>query len=234
MNPLMKLILAVPVIMLFLVAVKCILILNKLKDSKYTKITGNGLMNLVFNKGNYGEFLTFLILEKLNIKYILANVYIKKQNQKTTEIDLLTVTKKGIFVYESKNYSGWIFGDEQNQNWTQSLNSKTKNKFYNPIFQNKGHIKALSEYLGIDAQHFKSYIIFSERCELKKVTVQSKDIKAIKRNELEKIQTQDLEMLPDILSDDQLIKIYYQLKACCLVNETVKREHINQVKSMKG
>ena len=43
---------------------------------------------------------------------VLRNVYIPKEDGETTEIDLLFITAKGIFVLESKNYSGWIFGSE--------------------------------------------------------------------------------------------------------------------------
>ncbi len=35
--------------------------------------------------------------------------------------------------------------------------------------QNKTHINALSQYLKVEQLHFISYIIFSERCELKVV-----------------------------------------------------------------
>ena len=43
----------------------------------------------------------------------LRNVYIPKDNGETSEIDVVYITQKGIFVFESKNYSGWIFGDEK-------------------------------------------------------------------------------------------------------------------------
>ena len=45
---------------------------------------------------------------------ILRNVYIPKENGETSEIDVLYITQKGIFVIESKNYSGWVFGSEKN------------------------------------------------------------------------------------------------------------------------
>ena len=37
---------------------------------------------------------------------ILRNVYVPKENGETSEIDVLYITQKGIFVIESKNYSG--------------------------------------------------------------------------------------------------------------------------------
>ena len=51
------------------------------------------------------------------------------------------IHEKGIFVIESKNYSGWIFGNERDKKWTQVLANGDKNYFFNPILQNKIHIK---------------------------------------------------------------------------------------------
>ena len=65
----------------------------------------------------------------------LRNVYIPKDNGETSEIDVIYITQKGIFVFESKNYSGWIFGDEKGQYWTAMLPNRQKNRFYNPVMK---------------------------------------------------------------------------------------------------
>ncbi len=64
---------------------------------------------------------------------ILRNVYIPKDNGETSEIDVVYITQKGIFVIESKNFSGWIFGDDKSAYWTASLPNGKKNRFYSPI-----------------------------------------------------------------------------------------------------
>ena len=51
----------------------------------------------------------------------LQNIYIPKGNGTTTEVDLLFITRKGIFIIESKNFSGYIFGDENRAKWTVTL-----------------------------------------------------------------------------------------------------------------
>ena len=98
----------------------------------------------------------------------LFNVYIPKDNGETTEIDVLMISPKGIFVFESKNYSGWIFGSEQDEDWTQSLfcrgHEPQKEHFFNPVLQNKWHIKHLCELLKIKQEHVYSVIVFSDRC----------------------------------------------------------------------
>lgn len=99
--------------------------------------------------GRYGEALTARELKLVDLfgrkGKILRNVYIPKDNGETSEIDVLYITQKGIFVIESKNYSGWIFGDEKQGYWTAMLPNKEKNRFYNPIKQNRTHIKWLRE-----------------------------------------------------------------------------------------
>ena len=62
----------------------------------------------------------------------------------TTQIDHIYVSVFGIFVIETKNYTGWIFGNEKQSKWTQVV-YKQKHYFQNPLRQNYAHIKALSE-----------------------------------------------------------------------------------------
>ena len=136
-----------------------------------------------FDKGAYGEYLTEYLFGKENINgysKTLHNIYVPYRG-KTSEIDVLLVHEKGIFVFESKNYSGWIFGSAEQQQWTQMLNRQTKNRFYNPIRQNATHINALSQYLKIDKSIMKSFIVFSERCELKKIPNNTSEYMIIKR-----------------------------------------------------
>lgn len=102
------------------------------------------ILNLPSVKGFFGEISIRILLKFLNKdKYLIINdVLIPTNNGTTAQIDHIVVSIYGIFVIETKNYNGWIFGSENSKNWTQVI-YKTKNHFYNPIMQNKGHIKAL-------------------------------------------------------------------------------------------
>ena len=59
------------------------------------------------------------------------------------------------------NISGQIYGDENSNQWCKILHNKTKKQFYNPIFQNNGHIRALKHILG-NSYPYYSIIVFSE------------------------------------------------------------------------
>ena len=65
----------------------------------------------------------------------------------TTQIDHLIISRYGIFVIETKNMSGWIFGSEKNAQWTQCFPNGKKFRFQNPIRQNYRHLCAIIEFL---------------------------------------------------------------------------------------
>ena len=91
------------------------------RRSSYYKITKNKFSKL--NKGEVGEYLIWKELKGFERKggKFLFNLYIPKPNDETTEIDVVFLHPRGFFVIESKNYNGWIFGNEKNRYWTQTL-----------------------------------------------------------------------------------------------------------------
>lgn len=185
------------------------------------------------DKGAYGEWLTEYMFGNNNIRGYsksLHNIYIPYRGG-TSEIDVLLVHNKGIFVIESKNYSGWIFGSAEQRYWTQCLQNKQKNKFYNPIMQNRTHINALSKYINIDKDKMKSFIVFSERCELKKVPENTIEYTIIKRDKLLKYLKNDLSERQVIFSDEEVDKIIEKIKPLTNVGEEIKKQHIDNIKS---
>lgn len=98
-------------------------------------------------KGYLGEKSVSNKLSKLDpSKYKVINNLMLKVDDKTTQIDHIVVSNYGIFVIETKNYKGWIIGNEHDEYWKQVI-YKRKEKLYNPIKQNYGHIMALKEVL---------------------------------------------------------------------------------------
>ena len=77
----------------------------------------------------------------------------------TTQIDHVLVSPYGIFVIETKNMKGWIFGSADRAKWTQSLFGK-KYSFQNPLRQNFRHTKCLAAYLGIEHELLHSVVFF--------------------------------------------------------------------------
>ena len=200
-----------------------------------------GLLDIILDsifddewKRKYGEKLTERELKWVQLfgrkGKTLRNVYLPTSDGGTSEIDVLFITQKGIFVFESKNYSGWIFGDEKSRNWTAMLTNRVKNQFYNPIMQNRTHLKWLADYVGNDVPLF-SIIVFSERCELKKVTVHSENIKVIKRDSTYATVLELWEQNPDCIEADHIEELYQSLKQLTNVDEAVKAAHVANIKN---
>lgn len=118
-------------------------------------------------KGWTGELKTkFINSLLLNDNYKTFNNIIIKTEHGSTQIDHIIVSPYGLFAIETKDKTGWIFGDEKQPQWTQKIFNKTY-KFQNPLHQNYGHIKSLSAYLGIKHENIHSLIIFWGDCEFK-------------------------------------------------------------------
>ena len=196
----------------------------------------DNILDLIFDDewvGRHGEKLTAheLNFAKLLGKkgLILRNVYIPKDDGTTSEIDLIYITVKGIFVIESKNYSGWIFGDEKSFKWTASLPNGSKNQFYNPIKQNNTHIRWLTKLINEECPVF-SLIVFSERCELKKVPESTSTMKIIKRDRVYAAIRDAWESNPDIFDEKQVEMLYQRIKPYTNVDVSTKEDHIKNIK----
>ena len=92
--------------------------------------------------------------------HLLNNITIPFQDG-TTQIDHILISTKGIFVIETKHYSGWIFASEKSDQWTQVI-YRVKSKFQNPIRQNYRHVKALQQLLDfLPREQIHSVVVFS-------------------------------------------------------------------------
>ena len=113
-------------------------------------------------KGFSGELQSTLaekVLLDSNVYEDINNVTLPTSNG-TTQIDHIIVSRFGIFVVETKNMSGWIFGDEKSPQRTQSLPGGKKFQFQNPLHQNYKHVKVLQEFLGVEEEKIFSVVMF--------------------------------------------------------------------------
>lgn len=228
-----------------ILTIMIILIISHSSKTRNNTITQNNIeyfdnthttyFNIRKNKGKLGEFNIYTTLKNLpGYKKFLFNCYIPKPNGQTTEIDVILLHQSGIYVFESKNYSGWIFGHENDDYWTQTLHlgyGKTqKNQFYNPYKQNEAHIKYLKNYLeNFNDITFFSYIVFSNNAEFKKITTTTTN-----KHYLTKLLTLykmvEFHFNSQIcLNEEQINTIYNKLYPLSQVDETTKTNHIQNV-----
>jgi len=98
---------------------------------------------------------------------VFHDLYLPRPDGKgTTQIDHVVVSRYGIFVIEAKNMTGWIFGDANSRQWTQSIYGK-KQRFQNPLHQNALHVRALAIATGLPRDCFHNLVYFAGEATLK-------------------------------------------------------------------
>lgn len=165
----------------------------------------------------------------------LFNVYIPKGDGKTTEIDVLMICNRGLFVFESKNYAGWIFGKETRKNWVVSLHqgygrSARKARFYNPIRQNAAHVQHLRNFVNKEIPTY-SIIVFSNECTFKYLNLKSKDIAVIYRCEAFETVSKIYFQAEAALSQADIDLLFYQLFPYSQVSREEKKRHAEQIRN---
>jgi len=122
--------------------------------------------NSAKQKGKRGEMRVSAILSQLSDEYTILNDLVFRTEKGTTQIDHLVVSKYGIFIIETKNYRGEIYGDDNRKEWTQLIVTEvtyakkwwktytyvTKNRFYNPVKQSVGHAFRIKELLSEESR----------------------------------------------------------------------------------
>ncbi len=198
------------------------------------------IINNPMIKGEMGETRISYDLSLLNFfgrsGLCLKNLYIPMKNGKTTEIDLIYITSKGLFVIESKNFAGYIFGNENQKYWTSTLyagrgfwgiGKVEKHKFYNPIWQNRTHVNSLQNYLG-NVNMF-SFVVFGNDCEIKSMTYDPRYVCVCYESTLRRNIEEIWKQMPDVLNPIEISNIYNRLIPFTYADATVKRMHINQI-----
>ena len=119
-------------------------------------------------KGYFGEKSVALMLSSFDeTKYKVINNIMLQVGDKTTQIDYVVVSNYGVFVIETKNYKGWITGNEFDDYWRQTI-YKRKEKLYKTIRQNYGHIQSLKEVLSdMPDINYISIVTFTTKADLK-------------------------------------------------------------------
>lgn len=121
-----------------------------------------------FLKGWFGEKkTTFNLWLSLNDDVYRRNhdVIIPGKNG-TTQIDHLLVSEYGLFIVETKNRKGWIFGSKDQPKWTQSVYGNNYS-FQNPLRQTYRQKKVLGQYLNVPESCIHTVIFFNGDCKFK-------------------------------------------------------------------
>lgn len=206
--------------------------------TEYYNQTKEYYHNILKNPGKLGEYNIYTKIidyENAGSKF-LFNCYLNKENGETTEIDVIMINVRGIFVFESKNYSGWIFGNQKNLNWTQCLPNKSqtvKEQFYNPIKQNSTHINVLRKYIEKPLPYY-NIVVFADTATLKDITVEGDYIRVTNLKDLRQVLYNLMLEHNEVLNLEEINQIYSQLYPYTQVPKEVKEQHIKNIQKNKS
>ena len=183
-----------------------------------------GLLSAIFYKkivGWFGEYWTKQALNKLpKDKYTLLNDVFISTDKGTHQIDHVIVSKYGIFSIETKQYNGYITGNKYDKNWVRHAGNK-KYYYTNPIRQNYGHVKALSELLKIDESKIYNIVCIPSKAKLK---IEHDGELVGYDTIVNKILSFKNEV---IYNEDEIVDI---IKSNNITDKTTKKEHIKNIK----
>ena len=160
--------------------------------------------SLPSTKGKQGERKVRRIIGETNppIQYVI-NDYVIEHDGKSSQIDHIFINKYGIFVIETKNYSGRIYGSDNQQEWTQVLSyGRVKHKLYNPVKQNATHIYRLKNLLG--NAPFHSVVVFTKNNTqyiTSDVTIPLRSLKRVISTGTPVLQPADMERIFSLLTE---------------------------------
>ena len=173
-------------------------------------------------KGKAGEKRVIKTLSNLpEDKYYVLNDVLLITDDHSSQIDHIVVSVYGIFVVETKNLLGNIYGSENMYNWEQNINGN-RVSFKNPIHQNYGHIKSLEKVLsGYGDLPIHSVIAFSESAVLHVKTDKTPVIHICEIDSCIKALSTS-EVIPEVL----VTEIYDTLVDCNVTDKKARQKHI--------
>jgi hypothetical protein len=186
--------------------------------------------------GQMGELLSIKELERIfDSPNVLQNVYVLNKNNLFTEIDIIVVSQIGVFVIESKNYSGSIRCNLSDLYWQQTVANGNRYKLINPITQNNSHVNALRNLLrSYPKLKFFSLIVFSDMCELINIPITPVGTFVIQRQNMLKTIVSVMSNNNTVLFTDEVDSIINILSPMSKPCESIKQQHRNQFKYKTG
>lgn len=173
--------------------------------------------------GFMGELWTKEALFKLNnAEYKILNNIMIEVDGITHQIDHVIVSKYGVFVIETKQYNGYITGNEYDKNWCLKAGAK-KVFINNPMHQNYGHVIALSQKLNLPQDKFVPIICIPSTA---KVNVKSKIPVARNYNLVDIIECYQDKIIEE---PEKILEI---LKLSNISDRKKKKEHIKYAKEV--
>lgn len=197
--------------------------------SGYKEKTNVGFLRTYFNKGNYGEFSFYRKLTRIiNKENIFVNLYLDNINTEFTEVDMIAISTNGVYVFEVKNYSGYIFGSQNDKYWTQTFHKNSKFQFYNPLRQNYAHVKAVERILNVPESQIIPIITFSNKSKLRKLNI-TKETHVYHFKDALKIVKNYVKNSRNLITEEEIIEYQKTIPSFTHASEIIRKRHVEGI-----
>lgn len=133
---------------------------------------GETLPVIDFSQDNKGEQLLCHLIKEVDIgeRRTFTNIYVPKEDGTTGIVPMVMLCASGLYVLQYMDLEGWILGREESKWWTHFVSTDEKDFINNPIWENDANIGILLDFFPKTLlSHFHSYIVFSDKCELRSI-----------------------------------------------------------------
>lgn len=224
------------------------MLLNFFKKKQKTKkaapsVALNGKSNKEsVRKGELGEYKIDIQLAQLPASYkYISDVMLENSKSISgySQIDHIVISPFGIYIIETKNYQGTIYGNRERKEW--SVNGKFK--MMNPFNQNYGHVQIVNKLLKNKYQdHFISIVSFTKRStfkveeELRKITSNELLVYDVELSEFihRKAAVLKLQLKNPVIDEEESENILYTLKSANISDNEKRKMHINSIQGRKS
>ena len=181
--------------------------------------------------GEYGEKKVSSFLADLDCEeYRVFNDLLLRDGKYTTQIDHIIISRYGVFVIETKNVHGKVYGSENAEFWKQYLPDRgykrsgatKEHQLRNPIWQNAGHIKTLRRLVFDNDIPIFGIVVFPYETELN-VTAEQPVLK------MWQVVPYIKQFREKVLSIEQLRFYRRRLLEVITVTESDRKQHLENV-----
>lgn len=189
-------------------------------------ISGKKGLSYTFFAGLHGERAVSKELHRLGSRYVVFDDLLLKADNGTCQVDHVVLSPFGIFVIETKNFSGTVTGSDEWQQWYWGGKGFSR-KIYSPVLQNARHVEVLSQVLGLSKDRFVSAVVFTGKAHIRidtchAVLFVSQLVPFIRL------------FVNDVLSDDAVAKCHRLLQEKNITDRRQREQHVCQVRKIRG
>lgn len=179
-------------------------------------------------------------LDKVNFK-VLNDIFIKPYDKRTkqhygAQIDHIVISKKVIYLIETKNWSGTVYGDQYSKNWIKYLGKDklvTLNTARQAWYHKKNFLKLFKD--DIKDMEVKSIIVFDTLAKIDNLSVETTSLKIDKlvsfiyrydRKESYKLDGEELRILESKIKEKNIVCKKQRLEYIQKIKERCEFEKI--------